>query len=165
MTLDAPHVMPQRNGSNCGSRTRSFSKYRKASSLQISEKIEFLCGDEHYVAPTLIGDVAKSSWGSPLPASALALICALFSQSPSAGQIRVDQILSKVSATYQDAQTYRIVAENNVTVAAVGEGRSLNGSRAYSNYHKTTITGITLETSAPAKAWLAVKEENQELLS
>jgi hypothetical protein len=80
MTLDAPHVMPQRNGSNCGSRTRSFSKYRKASSLQISEKIEFLCGNEHYVALTLIGDVARSSWGSLLPASAVALICALFSQ-------------------------------------------------------------------------------------
>jgi hypothetical protein len=31
-------------------------------------------------------------------------------------------------------------------------------------YHKTTITGITLETSAAAKARLAVKEENQELL-
>jgi hypothetical protein len=37
----APHVMPQRNGSNCGSRTRSFSKYSKANSLQMSEKIEF----------------------------------------------------------------------------------------------------------------------------
>jgi outer membrane lipoprotein-sorting protein len=108
--------------------------------------------------------IAKSSWGSLLPAPALALMCALFSQSSSPGQIRVDQILSKVSATYQDAQTYRIVAEKDVTVASVGEDRSLNGSRAYSNYHKTTITGITLETSAPARARLAVKEENQELL-
>jgi outer membrane lipoprotein-sorting protein len=108
--------------------------------------------------------IAKSSWGSLLPASALALMCALFSQSPSAAQIRVDQILSKVSATYQDAQAYRIVVEKNITVASVGEERSLDGSRAYSNYHKTTITGITLETSAPAKARLAVKEENQELL-
>jgi hypothetical protein len=26
---------------NCGSRTRSFSKYRKANSLQMGEKIEF----------------------------------------------------------------------------------------------------------------------------
>jgi hypothetical protein len=37
----APHVMPQRNGSNCGSRTCSFSKYRKTNSLQMGEKIEF----------------------------------------------------------------------------------------------------------------------------
>jgi hypothetical protein len=37
----APHVMPQRNASNCGSRARSFSKYFKTNSLQMSEKIEF----------------------------------------------------------------------------------------------------------------------------
>src|SRR5207249_11390838 len=37
----APHVMPQRNASNCGSRTCSFSKYRKTNSLQMGEKIEF----------------------------------------------------------------------------------------------------------------------------
>jgi hypothetical protein len=37
----APHVMPQRNVSNCGSRTCSFSKYRKTNSLQMGEKIEF----------------------------------------------------------------------------------------------------------------------------
>jgi hypothetical protein len=33
--------MPQRNASNCGSRTRSFSKYRKTDSLQMVEEIEF----------------------------------------------------------------------------------------------------------------------------
>jgi hypothetical protein len=37
----APHVMPQRNASNCGSRTCPFSKYRKTNSLQMGEKIEF----------------------------------------------------------------------------------------------------------------------------
>jgi hypothetical protein len=37
----APHVMPQRNASNCGSRTCSFSKYRKTNSLQMGEEIEF----------------------------------------------------------------------------------------------------------------------------
>ncbi|MDX6712134.1 MAG: hypothetical protein QOH96_3150 [Blastocatellia bacterium] len=37
----APHVMPQRSASHCGSRTCSFSKYRKTNSLQMSEKIEF----------------------------------------------------------------------------------------------------------------------------
>jgi len=37
----APHVMPQRSASNWGSRTCSFSKYRKTNSLQMSEKIEF----------------------------------------------------------------------------------------------------------------------------
>jgi hypothetical protein len=37
----APHVMPQRNALNCGSRTCSFSKYRKTNSLQMGEKIEF----------------------------------------------------------------------------------------------------------------------------
>jgi hypothetical protein len=37
----APRVMPRRNASNCGSRTCSFSKYRKTNSLQVSEKIEF----------------------------------------------------------------------------------------------------------------------------
>jgi hypothetical protein len=36
----APHVMPQRNASNFGSRT-SFSKYRKTNTLQMGEKIEF----------------------------------------------------------------------------------------------------------------------------
>jgi hypothetical protein len=46
----APRVMPQRKGSNCGSRTRSFSKYSKTNSLQMSEKIEFLCGVCGYVA-------------------------------------------------------------------------------------------------------------------
>src|SRR6266850_3233054 len=35
------HVMPRRNASNCGSRTCSFSKYRKTNSLQMGEKIEF----------------------------------------------------------------------------------------------------------------------------
>ncbi len=34
-------VMPRRNVSNCGSRTCSFSKYRKTNSLQMGEKIEF----------------------------------------------------------------------------------------------------------------------------
>src|SRR5712692_10745796 len=33
----APHVMPQRKVSNCGSRTCSFSKYRKTNSLQMGE--------------------------------------------------------------------------------------------------------------------------------
>ena len=37
----APHVMPQRSASHCGSRTCSFSKYRKTNSLQMSDKIEF----------------------------------------------------------------------------------------------------------------------------
>src|SRR5882757_7747410 len=37
----APHVMPQRNASNCGSRTCSFSKYHKTNSLQMVGKIEF----------------------------------------------------------------------------------------------------------------------------
>ena len=37
----APHVMPQHKVSNCGSRTCSFSKYRKTNSLQMGEKIEF----------------------------------------------------------------------------------------------------------------------------
>jgi hypothetical protein len=37
----APHVMPQRNVSNCGSRTCSFSKYRKTNGLRMGEKIEF----------------------------------------------------------------------------------------------------------------------------
>jgi hypothetical protein len=37
----APHVMPQRSASHSGSRTCSFSKYRKTNSLQMSEKIEF----------------------------------------------------------------------------------------------------------------------------
>ena len=37
----APHVMPQRSASHWGSRTCSFSKYRKTNSLQMSEKIEF----------------------------------------------------------------------------------------------------------------------------
>jgi hypothetical protein len=37
----APHVMLQRRASNCGSRTCSFSKYRKTNSLQMGEKIEF----------------------------------------------------------------------------------------------------------------------------
>ena len=37
----APHVMPQRSAFHCGSRTCSFSKYRKTNSLQMSEKIEF----------------------------------------------------------------------------------------------------------------------------
>jgi hypothetical protein len=37
----APHVMPQRSASHCGSRTCSFSKYRKTKSLQMTEKIEF----------------------------------------------------------------------------------------------------------------------------
>jgi hypothetical protein len=50
--------MPQRNASNCGSRTRSFSKYRTANTLQTGEKIEFFCGDERYVALTLIGGLA-----------------------------------------------------------------------------------------------------------
>jgi hypothetical protein len=36
-----PHVRPQRNASNCGSRTRSFSKYCKTNSLQMGGKIEF----------------------------------------------------------------------------------------------------------------------------
>ena len=40
-TCYAPHVMPQRNASNCGSRTCPFSKYRKTNSLQMGEKIEF----------------------------------------------------------------------------------------------------------------------------
>jgi hypothetical protein len=37
----APYVMPQRNASNCGSRTCSFPKYRKTNSLQMGEMIEF----------------------------------------------------------------------------------------------------------------------------
>jgi hypothetical protein len=37
----APHVMPQRSGSHCGSRACPFSKYCKTTSLQVSEKIEF----------------------------------------------------------------------------------------------------------------------------
>ncbi len=37
----APHVMPPRNASNCGSRTCSFSKYHKTNSLQMVGKIEF----------------------------------------------------------------------------------------------------------------------------
>src|SRR5258707_6730855 len=37
----APHVMPQRIASRCGSRACWFSKYRKTNSLQVSEKIEF----------------------------------------------------------------------------------------------------------------------------
>src|SRR5258706_7382209 len=37
----APHVMPQRSASRCGSRACWFSKYRKTNSLQVSEKIEF----------------------------------------------------------------------------------------------------------------------------
>ena len=37
----APRVMPRRNVSNCGSRTCSFSKYRKTNRLQMGEKIEF----------------------------------------------------------------------------------------------------------------------------
>jgi outer membrane lipoprotein-sorting protein len=107
---------------------------------------------------------SNSPKGLFLVASAVSLVCILFPQLGSAAQLSVDQILRKVSAKYQDAQNYRIVAEKNVAVASVGEDRSLNGARTYSNYHKSTITEIVLETSAPAKARLAVKEDRQELL-
>jgi len=105
-----------------------------------------------------------SYWKSLLAAAALALVSMLFSSLSSAVQMSVEEILKRVSATYQDAQNYRIVAEKNVTVASVGEERSPNGSRTYSNYHNSTNTEITLEIAAPAKARLAVREEKQELV-
>jgi outer membrane lipoprotein-sorting protein len=107
---------------------------------------------------------SNSPRGLFLAARAVSLVCVLFPQLGSAAQLSVDQILRKVGATYQDAQNYRIVAEKNVTVASIGEDRSLNGARTYSNYHKFTVTEIVLETSAPAKARMAVKEDRQELL-
>ncbi len=88
----------------------------------------------------------------------------LFAQQSANSQLRADEIVRKVNAVYQSASNYQFVAQKNVTVAAVGEEHDSGGNRAYSNFHKSTDTEITLAAAAPDKARVTLKDENQEIV-
>lgn len=88
----------------------------------------------------------------------------LFAQQSANSPLRADEIVRKVSTVYQSASNYQFVAQKNVTVAAVGEERDLGGNRAYSNFHKSTETEITLVAVAPDKARVTLKDESQEIV-
>ena len=88
----------------------------------------------------------------------------LSSRGAFAAQLPVDELLKRVSATYQGAQNYKIVAEKNVEVAAAGEAHSMDGGRAYSNFHQSSNIEITLAASNSGKGRLTAKDEKQETI-
>lgn len=79
-----------------------------------------------------------------------------------AAQLPVDELLKRVSGAYQGAQNYKIVAEKNVEVTAAGEANSVDGGRAYSNFHQSSNFEITLAASDSGKGRLTAKDEKQE---
>jgi outer membrane lipoprotein-sorting protein len=88
----------------------------------------------------------------------------LFFQRPSVEQLSADQILKKVSATYQDAQSYRFVAEKKVEIIVEYRSNSADGSRDHPNFNQSTTSEITLSAASPAKVRLTLKDENREIL-
>jgi len=116
--------------------------------------------------------VPRSSAAEPvdrgLPKQASLLPClvflwVLFSQCSYAGQLSLDEILKKVSETYQNLESYHFVAEQKTELAAAGSIESAGGT-AYSNFHKSMDSEIGLAAVKPGKVRLMVKDERREVL-
>ena len=76
-----------------------------------------------------------------------------------AQQPTVDDILKKVSETYQNLQSYQIAAEKITEAASVGSIHPEGGGRVESNFHQSTNAQIVLAVIDPEKFRLDVKEE------
>jgi outer membrane lipoprotein-sorting protein len=93
----------------------------------------------------------------------LILLATAFSQPSHAYQLSANQILNKVSETYQSLRSYHFVAEENAELATGGEIRSPSGT-ATSNFHKSTQTRVELAAAIPGKVRLMVKDDNLDIL-
>ena len=93
----------------------------------------------------------------------LVLLFGLFSKR-SFADVSVDEILAKVSETYRRLQSYQLVADISEEVAAVGDVRSADGSRATSNFHQSKNSEIDFAAVNPGKVHLQVKDEKREVL-
>jgi outer membrane lipoprotein-sorting protein len=82
-----------------------------------------------------------------------------YSQQPA-----LDEILKKVSETYQNLQSYQFVAEKITEIASVGSAESPGGGRAWSNFHKSDTSEIMLAALSPGKFRLDVKDEGGGLV-
>jgi len=92
----------------------------------------------------------------------IVFVMVLAIQCTGAAQLSIDQLLKKVSETYQSAQNYQISAEKDVEVGAVGEAHSLDGSRSYANFHQSSKFDINFAATAQSRRRLTVKDEKQE---
>jgi outer membrane lipoprotein-sorting protein len=82
-----------------------------------------------------------------------------------ADQPSVDEILKKVSETYQNLQSYQFVARKTTEVSSVGSIEPAGGGRVQSNFHKSTSSDIILAGVNPGKFRLEVMDEDGALLS
>jgi len=82
----------------------------------------------------------------------------------SSEQPSVNEILEKVGDVYRGLESYQLVADVSVELAAVGDIRSPEGGRATSNFHQSTNSEIDLAARNPGKVHLQMKDDNHELL-
>jgi len=120
-------------------------------------------------ARTVITNSWRRQHAARWPRQTALLIClglsfVSFSRCSSTAQLSVDEILRKVSETYQDLQNYQFLADLSTETAAVGEDRSVDGSRTMSNFHKTTTSQIELDATNSRKVHLHVKDDSSEVL-
>jgi outer membrane lipoprotein-sorting protein len=93
----------------------------------------------------------------------LSLCCALAPRSY-AQQPALEDVLKRVSETYQKLQTYQFVAQKTTELAAVGTAESPTGGRAWSNFHKSETSEIGLAATSPGKFRLDVTDEKGGLV-
>jgi len=79
-------------------------------------------------------------------------------------QLPAGEILNKVSETYKSVQNYQFVAEKNVEVAAVGDARSLDGSRTSSNFNQFSNFEVALAATSAGKSRLSLKDQKQQTI-
>jgi len=113
----------------------------------------------------------RGLWRPPRVLGRLIFLSVLFSQCSYGGQLSVDEILKKVSDTYQNLQSYRFVAEQHTQFVAVGsiEGgiaaeNAMPGSTISPDFHKEMVSQIELAEIRPRKLRLMVKDSQGEFL-
>jgi len=101
----------------------------------------------------------------------LIFLSVLFSQCSYGGQLSVDEILKKVSDTYQNLQSYRFVVEQRAQFVAVGSidsgtaaENSMPGGTISPDFHKETVSQIELAEVRPGKIRLLVKDGKNDVL-
>ena len=113
----------------------------------------------------------KKLWRPTRVLGRLIFLSVLFSQCSYGGQLSVDEILKKVSATYENLQSYRFVVEQRAQFVAVGSidsgtaaENTVPGGIVSPDFHKETVSQIELAEVRPGKIRFVVKDGKNDVL-